>query len=590
MPRQRLRGLVAVTGALVGAGVALALWSGGALDRVERTTIDTRFDMRGARAAPTEVVVVGIDDDTLADLGLRWPFPRDLQARALNRIAAAEPRAIGYDIQLSEPGDDPAADQAIGEAVFAAGPLVLATTRHEPPPGNGPNLMFYDEDLASAGIRVGHAGFPDTPDSVFRTVPGQVEGLPSFARAVAEVASGRDLEAVVGRSALIDYAGPPGTVTHLRYSDVLAGRVGARQLRDRIVVVGVTAQRLGDVHPTPFGGAPMSGPEINANAITTILNGVPLSTAHRWLDGLIILLAAAIGAAVALLRRPWLALAAAAAALVGYLALTQLAFQNGTVLAVAAPLLALGGALVAGMAGSFALIERDRARLRAEFARFVPAAVVDEVIARTGDDQRLGGRRIHCTVMFADLRGFTGAAERLPPEMVIEVLNRYLGEMSDAILDAGGTLVSYMGDGIMALFGAPIEQEDHADRAVIAARRMRDVALPSFNGWYRTRMPDDAPFAMGIGLASGPVMSGNVGSERRLEYAAVGDTTNVAARLQALTKDLPHTILVADATRAALHTPMSDLRAVGALDVRGRRAPAAVWALDEGPGEPVSPG
>ena len=136
--------------------------------------------------------------------------------------------------------------------------------------------------------------------------------------------------------------------------------------------------------------------------------------------------------------------------------------------------------------------------------------------------------------MFADLRGFTAAVERMPPETVIEMLNRYLGGMTDAILDEGGTVVSYMGDGIMALFGAPLEVPDHADRAVAAARRMRDERLPAFNAWCEGRVPGEG-FRMGVGLASGPVMSGNVGSERRMEYAAVGDTTNIASRLQSLT-------------------------------------------------------
>ena len=191
--------------------------------------------------------------------------------------------------------------------------------------------------------------------------------------------------------------------------------------------------------------------------------------------------------------------------------------------------------------------------------------------------------------MFADLRGFTAAAERMPPETVIEMLNHYLGEMSDAILDHGGTVVSYMGDGIMALFGAPIERLDHADRAVAAAREMRDVRLPRFNAWCAGRASGDT-FRMGIGVASGPVMSGNVGSERRMEYAAVGDTTNIASRLQALTKETTASVLIADSTRAALTAAVADLAAVGALDVRGRQVPAAVWTLAEPAGSAVSPG
>jgi adenylate cyclase len=151
--------------------------------------------------------------------------------------------------------------------------------------------------------------------------------------------------------------------------------------------------------------------------------------------------------------------------------------------------------------------------------------------------------------------------------------------MSDAILDHGGTLVSFQGDGIMAVFGAPLEQADHADRAVAAAREMLATRLPHVNARVAERGMGE-PFDMGIGVSSGPVMSGNVGSERRLEYAAVGDTTNTAARLQGLTRETPHAVLIADTTRASLTLPVADLAAVGALDVRGRQVPAAVWTLE----------
>ncbi len=136
------------------------------------------------------------------------------------------------------------------------------------------------------------------------------------------------------------------------------------------------------------------------------------------------------------------------------------------------------------------------------------------------DGVRLGGVRGEATVMFSDLRGFTSFSETLEPERVIESLNSYLTEMSEAILDHGGTLVAYMGDGIMAVFGAPLKQADHADRALEAAREMLD-RMGGFNDWLREQGLNDG-FKMGIGLNSGPVMSGNVGSERRLEYTALG--------------------------------------------------------------------
>ena len=164
--------------------------------------------------------------------------------------------------------------------------------------------------------------------------------------------------------------------------------------------------------------------------------------------------------------------------------------------------------------------------------------------------------------MFSDLRGFTSFAETLEPAQVIASLNRYLTAMSEAILDHGGTLVAYMGDGIMAVFGAPLEQDDHADRALAAAREMLD-RLEGFNEWLREEGLHEG-FKMGIGLNSGQVMSGHVGSERRLEYTALGDTTNTAARLEGMTKGTPYQLYVADSTRSRLTQPARGPR-------RGRR-------------------
>jgi adenylate cyclase len=180
--------------------------------------------------------------------------------------------------------------------------------------------------------------------------------------------------------------------------------------------------------------------------------------------------------------------------------------------------------------------------------------------------------------MFSDLRGFTSFAESLAPAEVIEVLNKYLSEMSDAILDHGGTLVAYMGDGIMAVFGAPIEQDDHADRALAAAREMLDVRLPRFSAWLREKELSEG-FRMGIGLNSGRVMSGNVGSERRVEYTAIGDTTNTASRLEGMTKDSDAMVFIADSTRERMRGSTAALSCVGEFDVRGRKGKLTLWTI-----------
>jgi adenylate cyclase len=226
------------------------------------------------------------------------------------------------------------------------------------------------------------------------------------------------------------------------------------------------------------------------------------------------------------------------------------------------------------------LDDLERERVRDIFSRFVPEHVVDEVLRRTDDDLRLTGVTLDGTVMFSDLRDFTAFAESLPANIVIEVLNRYVSDMSGAILDNGGTLVTYMGDGIMAVFGAPIEMAGHADCALAAAREILHARLPGFNEWLRKNGLGDG-FGMGIGLNSGPIMSGTVGSERRLEYTTVGDATNTASRLEAMTKNTPHSILIADSTRSSLRQPAEDLVFVDEVNVRGKRSKVRLWTIAE---------
>jgi adenylate cyclase len=224
------------------------------------------------------------------------------------------------------------------------------------------------------------------------------------------------------------------------------------------------------------------------------------------------------------------------------------------------------------------LHDLEQRHMRDVFSRFVPEHVVEDVLERTDADLRLGGSRDVGTVMFTDLRGFTAFSESTAPQRVIELLNKYFEAMIAAIFAQGGTLVSYNGDGVLAVFGAPIEVEDHADRALTAAREMLEARLPRFNRWLRDQGLGDG-FAMGIGLNSGHFMSGNIGTARRLEYTVYGDTVNTAARLQEMTKSAHRSILIAESTRGALLSPPDDLAFVGEFDVRGRQSAVRLWTL-----------
>ena len=360
--------------------------------------------------------------------------------------------------------------------------------------------------------------------------------------------------------------------------DVLRGDVPASAFEDKLVIVGPTDPLQQDLVQTPTSDSPMPGPELQANSTATVLEGFPLQPCARGVDLLLVVAMGILSPLVALRRRSLLVLLVAAAALIAFCIAAQLAYDAGRIVNVSEPVLALLIGTAGALIVHYAIFTRERRHLRSLFSRFVPPDVVNEVVDRVDEDLRIGAVRRDGTVMFCDLRGFTTFSEDLDPELVVEVVNRYLSEMTEEILANGGTLVSFMGDGIMALFGAPIEQPDHADRALSAARRMLTVRLPRFNSWLRDRGIDQQ-FGMGIGLNSGAVMSGNVGSEQRLEYTALGDTTNTAARLEGMTKGTEHQLYLAEATCERLGERPEDLVFVGEVEVRGRQRKLRVWTL-----------
>ncbi len=580
---RRLRALLLIGTALSVGAAALLLEATNALRGLELSTVDRRFDVRGPEPPPASVVLVAVDDKTLTSPPQpQWPFDRRLHARVIRQLTKAKARVIAYDVQFTEPTDDIGADNALIEAVRASPRVVLATT--EVGEGGTTSIFGGETGLSYSRGTPGNSNYTRDVDGIFRRLMFEGQGLESFPLASARLARGRAVRSPDGENdAWIDYAGSPPSVQRLSFTDVMRGRFPAEAVRDKVVVVGGTAPSLQDLHETATTKSVlMPGPEVHANAIATALAGFPLRGGAGWLDALLVIVLAVVAPFAALRMRMAWAVTLGVVAIAGLLVGAQLAFEGGTIVKVVYPLLA-GIVAVAGTAAIHGVtVAFERASTRDAFARFVPESVVDQVL-QDADGVRLGGVRGEATVMFSDLRGFTSFAETLEPEQVIAALNRYLTAMSEAILDHGGTLVAYMGDGIMAVFGAPLQQDDHADRALAASRDMLD-RLEGFNEGLREEGLHEG-FKMGIGLNSGPVMSGNVGSERRLEYTALGDTTNTAARLEGMTKGTPHQLYVADTTHRALTRPADDLVPVGEFEVRGRKATIKLWSLPE-PGEP----
>jgi adenylate cyclase len=562
--------------ALVAAGLAILAYGTNLMRSLELHSVDARFSVRGTQAQPSDIIFVKVDDRTFSQLGVQWPFPRSLHARVINRLRAAGAKTIAVDIQFTEP-TVPRQDNALIESIARAGGVVLSTTEVNK---RGESRIFGGESVVrEIGAHAGNTVIEPDAGGAVRKMHYEFDGLPSFAIVTAEAASGEAIDPATMEgdgSAWIDFRGPPGTFRQVSYSSVLRGEVPDAVFRGKTVIVGASAPSLQDLHATSTTGDElMAGPEIQANAIWTAEHGFPLSSSGLIVDLMLILLMAVAPAAATLRLKPPLALLVALALGLLYALAAQLAFDGGTMLTFVYPLFALALSALGALAVNYVLNSMERQRVHDTFSRFVPAAVVNDVLARTDQDLRLGGVG---SVLFCDLRGFTSFSEALPPDSVIEVLNHYLEEMSDAIMDHGGTLVAYMGDGIMAVFGAPLEQPNHADRALAAAREMLDLRLPRFNKWLEEAGMGRG-FAIGIGLNSGPVMSGQVGSKRRIEYTAIGDTTNTAARLEGMTKGSGHQLYVADSTRQALADGDDDLELVGELEVRGRTHPITVWTL-----------
>jgi adenylate cyclase len=574
---RRIRRLLLLGAAALCVALGLGLMATDALRRLDLASVDMRFDVRGAQPTPDNVVIVAVDDPTINSNKLhRWPFSREYHARVIRNLTKAGAGVIAYDVQFTQESDDVDADNALILAVRGGKRrVVMAATAVEK---RGQTQIFGGaEGLKFSRGVPGFSSYVKDPDGVQRRMLYSENGVAAFAIAAAQIELGHRIAPPPVGHDWIDFQGPPNTYRRISFIDVEQGRVKPADVKGKVVIVGATASSLQDLRPTATTGQEsMPGPEVHANAITTALEGFPLHSAPGWLDVLLVVVLGTAAPLAAIRLRMLFAVPIGILAIAALIAGAQLAFQQDVIITVVYALVAGAVALLLTGAIHGVTVAFERANTRDAFARFVPESVVDQVL-QDAEGVRLGGVRGEATVMFSDLRGFTSFAETLEPEQVIDALNRYLTAMSEAILDHGGTLVAYMGDGIMAVFGAPLHQDDHADRALAAARDML-AKLEGFNGWLREQELHDG-FKMGIGLNTGPVMSGNVGSERRLEYTALGDTTNTAARLEGMTKGTPYQLYVADSTREALRTPADDLAEVGEFEVRGRKAKIKLWSV-----------
>jgi serine/threonine-protein kinase len=336
-----------------------------ALDRLELETLDKRFAVRGQQSPPRDLVVVAIDDRTFADLGQRWPFPRSLHGRAMRRITSDNPVVIAYDIQFTEE-TTLAEDNALIEAVAASSGRVVLAASAVGLRGRS-NVLGGEQLLREIDARAGNTGLPLDPGGVVRRVPYEVDGLRSFAVVAAEIATSTRVRPAMfpDEAALIDFRGEPGTVRSVSFSRLLDGSLRPGFFAGKIVVVGATTPTLHDRHPTSASpDSLMSGAEIQANAIGTVLTGLPLRHVSPWLS---LALIVSLGLLITLLslRYRMLVVAAVGVAIGAlYLIAAQLLFNRGDVLPVVYPLAAIVGSIVAALGLRYAMAVYETRRMR----------------------------------------------------------------------------------------------------------------------------------------------------------------------------------------------------------------------------------
>jgi adenylate cyclase len=584
----------------------------GAFAGWDARAVDTFLFLR-ERRPDAAVAVVAVDEDAFAALGERQPLPRRYLADLADFLLKSGARVVALDFVMTTAtaADADAALVAVSRRAEAGGGgrLVFAAVARERP---GPDGARYEMGGGFSPALLARFGFSNTPvggDGIIRRmapVLPAVDGgfLPSFALAVvaggdagagasldealraggattlsipARGGEGRgirpepiSLSALAGAAWRVDFVGPAGTFTtfpsgplvEMARSGISAG--ADNPFRDKIVLIGATFAESRDLHPTPVGL--MAGVEIQANMVHTLLARRVLQP-PPWTSNLVLLVGACLVVSVlSLWLRPlWLTLAAVALVAALAAASYEAYVRRGYWLDCIAPLVAM----VAYVQASRLVARR---RIRAAFGQYVSAEVLDRVL-REGSD--LGGEVRVLSVLMSDVRGFTTLSERLPPARISEIMNEYFAAMVDVIMGHRGMVSDFIGDGILAIFGAPIDDPDHAWHAVEAARGMQAALARLNDKWAAEGRPT---LAMGVAINTGEAFVGNMGSTRKKKYSVLGDTVNTAARIEGLNRELGTGILVSAGTLAMVKDRVQ-VRDRGEVTVKGKARAVAIFEL-----------
>ncbi|MFA4910702.1 MAG: adenylate/guanylate cyclase domain-containing protein [Desulfobacteria bacterium] len=375
---------------------------------------------------------------------------------------------------------------------------------------------------------------------------------------------------------LINYAGPQKTFPHYSIADILGDRIPASALKDKIVLVGATATGIYDMRVTPFSSV-YPGIEIHANIIDSILRQNFLMR-PEWtvvVDILFILgLGLLLGFILPKLKAVWGALTAVLFFFSFFILNRYLFVDKGVWINIVYPFLTLLLVYIGVTIFRYMTEEREKKKIKGAFHYYLTASVINEML-KNPEKLKLGGEKKDLTVLFSDIRGFTTISEGLSPEMLVKLLNEYLTVMTDIVFKYDGLLDKYMGDAIMAVYGAPLDQEDHAERACYTALDMMDELKVLQAKWEAEGTPR---INIGIGVNSGPMVVGNMGSQRRFDYTVMGDSVNLSSRLEGANKQYSTNIIIGEVTYEKVRDKFF-CRELDSVRVKGKDLPVKIYEL-----------
>lgn len=560
-----------LTAAVVSLLLAALFWGG-----FFRIWQDKLVDLLFIRQTPSkDIVIVAVDETSINSIG-QWPWPRQVFAQLFSKTNGA--KVIGIDVNFKEASSRGSADDDIlSEAINkSAGAIVLSA---ELKPDGG--IILPLEKFRQKSLQ-GFTNLNVSLDGIARRIQAQTERFKSFGFQIAGLFK-KDINSEIGKYGVklfrINYHGGENTYPVFSLNDVLDDRVPAGFFKDKIVLIGATAPDLHDFHSTPFGM--LSGVEVQANIIQTFLNR-EIFTSNKAANLIAIVLLSFLAVIISFKVGRFILLTLyIILLLLAYNLLVFISFDNFFILDVFYPNLAAILSSALSVSWQYIITRKEKKFIQDSFSRYLAPEVVNELIKNPGQ-LKLGGIRKNITILFSDIRGFTALSEKMPPEQLTHFLNRYLSAMTGVIMANGGLVDKYIGDAIMAFWGAPLDEPDHALKAVLAALKMVEE-LAEFN---QKRSKDDPAIETGIGLNSGEVTVGNMGSEKRFDYTVIGDNVNLASRLEGLNKYYRTKIIASHSTvetigQEKLNQNQVVFREIDTVKVKGKKESVKIFELFE---------